>query len=402
MNLFLKIKNTFLSWLKTDTFWVIIAFIFFLATLVVFIINSNSWATQVLAACLGAIITVIVTRLLLSKQSEIEKEQKDSEDKKKRLFEMYNAKLRVYSDFVSKMFAALSDNKVEEKEILDLRTRLFGHVSFYANGAVMTDINKALSDLYTKIESFSNADPSIIQKSFSNIAELLQKDLNKDLINDWNSDSQSLSNLWNTFDGLLDKSVFSDIKESQPSFINEPINQEIDINEIKKKFNIYDNVTFWHFNAFDPNIQEKRLKQPNPILTLIEYGESWRTERLKEVNPGDVIFLFYRGGAGYVGMYRAEGIQVIESKDNTNDNSNVMVYNGKTSESKPFDDELRKNDIYEAIDDGADFVANIIVDELATKENSGNPCETVIRQTIARMRDERVETLLRYFNQSQD
>lgn len=380
--------------------WWSAAIVLFIITAVVFIVNGNTWATQILAACLGAIITVIVTRLLLSKQSEIEKEQKDREDKEKRLFEMYNAKLRVYSDFVSRMFAALSDNTVEENEVLDLRTRLFGHVSFYANGIIMTEINNELSKLNEKIERFSNADPSIIQKSFSSIAELLQKDLNKDLIKDWNSDSQSLSNLWNTFDGLLDKSVFSDINESQPSLIKEPKKIEFDIDEIKKRLNIDENVTFWHFNAFDPNIQEKRLKQPNPILSLIEYGESWRTERLQEVQPGDIIFLFYRGGPGYVGMYRAKGTQVFKNLDVTDENSDVeVIVDGDTKDTiKHNDKTLLDNDIYEAIADGGDYVANIIVEPLATKEEWGNPCGSVIRQTIARMSGDRVETLLKYFS----
>ena len=379
--------------------WWSAAIVLFIITAVVFIVNGNTWATQILAACLGAIITVIVTRLLLSKQSEIEKEQKDREDKEKRLFEMYNAKLRVYSDFVSRMFAALSDNTVEENEVLDLRTRLFGHVSFYANGIIMTEINNELSKLNEKIERFSNADPSIIQKSFSSIAELLQKDLNKDLIKDWNSDSQSLSNLWNTFDGLLDKSVFSDINESQPSLIKEPKKIEFDIDEIKKRLNIDENVTFWHFNAFDPNIQEKRLKQPNPILSLIEYGESWRTERLQEVQPGDIIFLFYRGGPGYVGMYRAKGTQVFKNLDVTDEKSDVeVIVDGDTKDSIKYNDKtLLDNDIYAAIADGGDYVANIIVEPIATKEEWGNPCGSVIRQTIARMSGDRVEALLKYF-----
>ena len=59
---------------------------------------------------------------------------------------------------------------------------------------------------------------------------------------------------------------------------------------------------------------------------------------------------------------------------------------------------LRKNDIYEAIDDGADYVANIIVEELSSTEEWGNPCETVIRQTIGRMNPDRTKILLNYFN----
>lgn len=190
-----------------------------------------------------------------------------------------------------------------------------------------------------------------------------------------------------------------DLVES-PSINSDNITQETNqIDEIKKLFGIDENASFWHFNALDPAKQAERLKQPNPIISLIEYGESWRTERLQEVKPGDIVFLFYRGGPGYVGMYKALKTQVLENEDVTNGSSNVkIVINGIESESKPFDDELRKNDIYEAIDDGADYVANIIVEELSSTEEWGNPCETVIRQTIGRMNPDRTKILLNYFN----
>lgn len=174
----------------------------------------------------------------------------------------------------------------------------------------------------------------------------------------------------------------------------------MNIDVIKSDFGLNENVTFWHFNALEPDKQMERLKQPNPILSLIEYGESWRTERLQEVQPGDIIFLFYRGGPGYVGMYRAKGTQVFKNLDVTDEKSDVeVIVDGDTKDTIKYNDKtLLDNDIYAAIADGGDYVANIIVEPLATKEEWGNPCGSVIRQTIARMSGERVETLLKYFS----
>ena len=79
--------------------WLLLA-LFVVLTIVVYF-TYDIWAVQVLSACLGAIITIIATRLLLSSQSKIEEQRRNAEDDAKRRFEIYNAKLKVYSDFVS-------------------------------------------------------------------------------------------------------------------------------------------------------------------------------------------------------------------------------------------------------------------------------------------------------------
>ena len=70
---------------------------------------------------------------LAKKQSELQKALMENDDNVKRNFEIYNAKLKVYSDFVSKMYGILSDNKIEKDEMLDLRTNIFGQIGCVAN-----------------------------------------------------------------------------------------------------------------------------------------------------------------------------------------------------------------------------------------------------------------------------
>ena len=189
--------------------WLLLA-LFVVLTIVVYF-TYDIWAVQVLSACLGAIITIIATRLLLSSQSKIEEQRRNAEDDAKRRFEIYNAKLKVYSDFVSKMYDILSDNKIDENEILDLRTRIFGQVSFYANGDILESINNELKN----VENYK--DTAIMQRKFANIACILQQDLRKD----WPVNVQSAYNLWDTFDGLLDNSVSSD--EVTPNRIDDSV-----------------------------------------------------------------------------------------------------------------------------------------------------------------------------------
>lgn len=62
-----------------DWVWWAIAAILIVISFVVFVNDGNVLPVQLLAACLGAIITVIATRLLLSKQSQIEEQKKQSE-----------------------------------------------------------------------------------------------------------------------------------------------------------------------------------------------------------------------------------------------------------------------------------------------------------------------------------
>ena len=92
---------------KDILWWSILAIVLIVLTIIVYTVNGNLWAVQVLSACLGAVITIIATRLLLSSQSRIDKERRSeeheekrkydelrrkAEDEAKRKYEIYNAK----------------------------------------------------------------------------------------------------------------------------------------------------------------------------------------------------------------------------------------------------------------------------------------------------------------------
>ncbi len=377
-------KKDYFSWIKKDTIWIVLFLIVLIITIVIFIVNGNTWATQVFAACLGAIITVIVTRLLLDKQSEIDeklrkeqergereleeskkefaKELRALEEKSKRNFEIYNAKLKVYSSFVSKMYNILRDNEVTKDELLDLRTQILGQVSFYADGDILAGINKELSFKRENIES--------IQRSFANIASLLQKDLRG---NDWKADSDGAIKLWITFDGLLDE--FNETTQ-------QPIVNTISDDIASKCFNS----TFWHFNMLGAEEQLGALSKGVFELNLIEYDEDWRTGLIRQVQENDLIFLFRAGGPGYMGVYRAKGWKIFQF--NTEDGSTTETLNifGSTEQviHNPSEDEINKSDIYESKEDGATLCSSLIVEPLAFARTGVGNRGGVYRRTISR------------------
>jgi hypothetical protein len=108
---------------------------------------------------------------------------------------------------------------------------------------------------------------------------------------------------------------------------------------------------------------------------LIEYGEDWRTELLKNVKPNDVIFLFKRGGTGYIGAFKAVGNKIIKAKENDKDYNKDEI------------DDIKDYDIYNGIDDGATLVSCLRVQPIAYNYK-GIGCWSVRRRTIERINDD--------------
>ena len=144
----------------------------------------------------------------------------------------------------------------------------------------------------------------------------------------------------------------------------------------------------WHFNAWgdeqfkriEENLAESKEKEIE--LSLVEYGEYWRTNLLKQVGEGDIIMLFRRGGKGYVGAFEAIGRRIFDFEKGEEE---ILYF----EENKPrlvdnFDADVEKYDIYKSRDDGATLCSNLIVKRIAyVPEGVGNP-GGVYRRTISR------------------
>lgn len=141
---------------------------------------------------------------------------------------------------------------------------------------------------------------------------------------------------------------------------------------------------FFIFNAWSPSKQMEHTD----ILCLVEYGqEKWRTDYVRGwIFEGDIVFLYARGGYGYIGAFKA-----VNYKDS---GSPALIYDvdhvpqpGQPKD-KPFyytKEEAAAWDIYNAISDGATRVTAVNVEPIYFDKNGvGNPI-AVRRKTLQPM-----------------
>lgn len=350
-----------------------------------FVFHIPEFWAQLLAiiasAFLGAGATAWLTNTLLSNQQE-------SEETKEKNIKVFENKIQVYSEFISKMWKTLEDDIITDEEIRGIRLDIFNKLIFYFD-----DIDK----LVEKVDRIKSSDTEEIDNSkktketilcFSEITEMLRGDVRRSSIGD---KAESISNLWNKF-GIQprDSEIETKSKEKMET-LNKTISdtiikgsaqqEEIAPEELQR---LEENT--WHFNAWGDEqfkrIEENLAESKEIELSLVEYGEYWRTNLLKQVGEGDIIMLFRRGGYGYVGAFEAIGRRIFDFEKGEEE----ILYFG---EEKPrpvenFNADVEKYDIYKSREDGATLCSNLIVKRIAyVPEGVGNP-GGVYRRTISR------------------
>lgn len=324
--------------------------------------SDNAVGPNLITAFVGVVMSALVTLVLLNGQTK-------DEEEKERILKLYNAKLRVYSDFVSKMFEILSDNHITEEEFSNLRTRLLGKVCFYVNNKeVLEGIKKELDSIkdYT--------DNNKMAQVFASITSILQRDLRKD----WYDTKKDVSDLWGSFERILANTNTEEGEPELESVAKDVFQQEestLDGHERLEQ-------QAWHFIMLN-DMQIEKLKEGFKELSLIEYEEDWRTNLVKQVAENDVIMLFRRGGYGYVGAYKTIGWRVFYFEE---EREELHLFSREIQEIKgdQYLSDIKQYDIYDSYNDNATSCANIIVEPIAFVENGvGNP-GGVYRRTISR------------------
>ena len=120
--------------------------------------------SQILAACMGAIVVGVVTLVLM-------RGQKSSEEAKEKSIRIYESKVEVYSRFVGKMYKLLADDRMSCDDFLSLRTEMFGSLIFYLSDE---NLNSLLAEL-NGITSIHNNEEMV--SVFARITNILQDDL---------------------------------------------------------------------------------------------------------------------------------------------------------------------------------------------------------------------------------
>mgnify|MGYP004649574917 FL=1 len=117
-------------------------------------------------------------------------------------------------------------------------------------------------------------------------------------------------------------------------------------------------------------------------LALLEYNEQWRTDTIRRIKEGDLIFLFAAGGGGYYGVFRAKNVEgtdspalVFEIDWDYNGEDKATYFANKETE---YQNKAKAFDIYDGYKDSATSIAAINVETIYFKENGigGKPVST--------------------------
>lgn len=354
------------------------------------------------SAFLGAGITAWITKSLL-------KSQQKSEEEKEKNIKIYENKIDVYSDFISKLWDTMKDGNLTEEELRDIRSEVFNRLIFYLG---INDI-KVLGEKINKITElrknlqkdedgkvFNKASGGIIT-SYSEITEVLRNDINKN--ND--NATEELSALWRNFalpPILTAVSGKEEMKLNQLSrkddnaqSITTPATVESLEEPVQNTPNKMEYNQAWHFAMLGDEqldaIGEGKINE----LSLLEYEEEWRTNLVKQVGDNDIVFLFRRGGFGYIGAFKPLGWRIFDYNE---EKETIHRFNKQEQVVSISDEDVNEFDIYGGRDDGADLCTNLIVEPLKyIPDGVGNP-GGVYRRTISRYDASYASTLYEWFS----
>ena len=343
-----------------------------------FLKSDNAVGPNLITAFVGVVMSALITLILLNGQT------KDEEEKERNL-KLYNAKLCVYSDFVSKMYEFLKEDADRLHDIIELRTKLFGEVGFYAGKEVLIKIETELSKIKDCEED------SKFAMVFANIVAILQKDLRQET--DIDTENDPTLSLWNTFQEIITKTERDKIKELKEEF---PKQQSTEL--IKSVLEGQPLPQAWHFIMLNDTQLDKITKEDFKELSLIEYGEYWRTNLVKQVEAGDIIML-YRREVGYVGAFKAIGWRVFYFEEKREE---MQMFGQQKQEitGKQYSLDIKAYDIYESGEDGATTCANIIIEPLAIVPNGVDNPGGIYRRTISRYDSQYALSLLENFKKT--
>ncbi len=273
--------------------------------------------------------------------------------------------------------------------IKTIRKELYSKAILYLNS---NEINEIISII-------NNRGSQTFQGILSPIVDVMNKNAGRTLSDESTPDEsdqhyrKSCQDLWvefnnwiHSYDDLLDQSEETVLEnESKPADIKQEEKQPAE--QQTKTFNRQP----WHFCMWSSE-QLNRLDKGENELSLVEYGENWRTKQVKQVQPNDIVFLF-RGNWRYSGVFKAIGWRVFFYSTNeegvrvvTEEVSEGIspVFQGKIQAISDVEDTLKKYDIYESFEDGATLCANVIVEKLSYIRDGVVTPNSTYRKTISR------------------
>ncbi len=358
-------KNFF----KSNGAIVCLIVLLFLVMGVVFILfhlfSTRDFSYEICCALIGTIITAVITVFLLHGQSS-------SDEKKDKNIKIYENKLEVYSEYVRQMWETISDDEeLKEEEWNNLRVQTFGKLIFYLDADAIQNLTQYVSEI-DKARREDNLQG--IKIGFANITQLLTGDIATHKSKQ-EANYAKLFNQFNINTSELQDNTDIDAKAQpivQPAaeVVAQPIETPA-APAISPVYQLGNDIWahgFWHFCALKMSVQKLHLG----TLALIEYDEQWRTDTIRRVKEGDLIFLFAAGGGGYYGVFRAKNVA------GTHSPALVFATDGEQTDKQEYERFGKAFDIYNGYKDSATSIAAINVETIYFKEDGlgWNPVST--------------------------
>lgn len=229
---------------------------------------KNDFFNELASGAIGTILTVVITMLLLNKQTETE----SLKDKSSKIFEK---KLEIYDEFLKKLSQIIQDSKIDDKEENELLFQL------------------AIIEQHTKGD---NTDE--ISKQLNNIIALLKPNENDEV----NIDKEELSKSLFTIVGIFQIELYDKkLRTTDLTILNSNVKSLI--NEIEASKEKWSKVIFDDFENYKAG--QKLRGTTNEILELIKFIDSdiRKTFENTQIRMSNTHYAFFIGAPGKGNRY---------------------------------------------------------------------------------------------------
>lgn len=394
------------------TLLVVIAFVGIIA---VFpdLFSMHEMLFQIIAVLLAVWCTAVVTNQLLTGQSRSE------EDKDKNV-KIHENKVRAYSSFMKTLWTVMDDGKITSEEIKSIRSKLFEHIFLYLDNKGLGIIENCINVFKDNVAEIppEEIDASKAMCFYRDFAISIASCLKVDLMGGeevkttfWKRVSHkeqkyhatNMDEMWRSLEFIsgkypaqddMEKGIVCTTTEGPTTSSSDTSSAPLSMRKLKSQA--------WHFCELSEK-QLQYLKDGGNELSLIEYDEYWRTGLVKQVRPGDVVFLF-KGNWRYAGVFVAKGWRVFEYDNQrnvieiTSEGIERAVVTEDKVPIKSVEALLAKYDIYGSyLDNNSTSCANVVVDTVSFLPEGVITPNTTYRKTISRYYGEYAVRLLDEF-----
>ena len=403
---------------RKNSIWIVIAGVLIIILVLALIDIWNVGSMQSVVVVISSVAAAVVTYLLLQGQKYDEyrqreanekrrkeerewqeirsKTDKDWEDERRRIerewqearskeeakrtenTQIYSNKIAAFSAFNEAVWKENMDTRDDDREtVINIRKELFSRVILYLSSSEIEQITNVISGENRQFPYVLSSIVNILNQNAENTLAGKDKAEGKNEENNV-AYRKGCQSLWDKFNGWLD-----DIASTPAQTTVSP---ETGIAETKQ---IRSGIQPWHFCQWSGK-QLESLKNGVMELSLVEYGESWRTDMVKLVKKGDLVFLF-QGSKRYAGAFEAKGWRVFEYdsdryvRENTSSGIEKVVVPGEKVPIEDVAEILKKYDIYESFrNPDSTSCANVVVDTISFPDGGVPNPNTTYRKTISR------------------